>query len=249
MNKNVLITGVAGGIGKATAKAFSDGGWKVIGIDKHNIDVPLNNVCFFKGDISDSSSSKELFKEVGKIVDKLDAIINNAAVQICKPLLKMDIYEWDSVMATNVRSIYLTVRDAYNLMLKPGGAIVNLGSVHAIATSNNIAAYAGSKGAVMSLTRALAIELAKDGIRVNAVLPGAVETEMLLKGINRGDGDGNDIDEKLRRLSRRTPLGRIGKPDEIAQAILFLADFERSSFITGQGLVVDGGALAKLSTE
>lgn len=249
MNRNVLITGVAGGIGKATAKAFSDAGWRVIGIDKYDINEPLNNVCFLKGDVSDSASSKELFKEVGEIVDKLDALINNAAVQICKQLLKMDVYEWDSVMATNVRSIYLTVRNAYKLMLKPGGAIVNLSSVHAIATSNNIAAYASSKGAVMSLTRALAIELAKDGIRVNAVLPGAVKTEMLLKGMNRGDCEGNDIDEKLRRLSGRTPLGRIGKPEEIAQAILFLADNERSSFITGQKLVVDGGALAKLSTE
>ena len=120
-----------------------------------------------------------------------------------------------------------------------------LTSVHAFATSAGSGAYAASKGAVLAFTRAAAIDLAPDNIRVNAVLPGAVDTAMLSEGLNRSD------DPKAARsnLEQRTIMGRVGRPEEIAQAILFLADEDRSSFITGQNLIVDGGALARLSTE
>jgi NAD(P)-dependent dehydrogenase (short-subunit alcohol dehydrogenase family) len=134
-------------------------------------------------------------------------------------------------------------------MHKQGGAIVNVSSVHAVATSANIAAYAASKGALLALTRALAIELAPDNIRVNAVLPGAVDTPMLHAGLSRGHVAGADLPALMQALSKRTVMGRIGQPTEIGQTILFLADSERSSFMTGQALVVDGGATARLSTE
>jgi len=152
-------------------------------------------------------------------------------------------------MASNLRSVYLAVRHAHPLMRGHDAAIVNVSSVHAIATSTNISAYAASKGALLSLTRALAIELAPDQIRVNAVLPGAVNTPMLHDGLVRGPVQGADIQELMRELGRRTVIGRVGRPEEIAQAILFLADNDRSSFMTGQALVVDGGATARLSTE
>ena len=112
-----------------------------------------------------------------------------------------------------------------------------------------IAAYAASKGALLALTRALAIELAPDSIRVNAVLPGAVDTPMLRSGLTRGHLQGANVQELMQDLGRRTVMGRVGRPEEIAQAILFLADGDRSSFMTGQTLVVDGGATARLSTE
>jgi glucose 1-dehydrogenase len=180
---------------------------------------------------------------------RIDALVNNAAIQVCKPLIETTPDEWDAVMASNVRSVYLSVRHAYPLMRRHGGAIVNVSSVHAIATSANIAAYAASKGAVVALTRALAIELATDHIRVNAVLPGAVNTPMLHAGLNRGRDDSGNLRELTERLAGRHLMGRVGTPEEIAQAVLFLADDQRSSFMIGQTLVVDGGATVKLSTE
>ena len=126
--------------------------------------------------------------------------------------------------------------------------MVNIGSVHAISTSRNIAAYASSKGGLAALTRAAALELGP-AIRVNSVLPGAVDTPMLRAGLNRAHLSSVTTSELMEQLAQRTVLRRIADPAEIAQSILFLADSERSSFITGQSIVVDGGAIAKLSTE
>ncbi len=140
-------------------------------------------------------------------------------------------------------------KDAFGLLKKTKGAIVNVSSVHAVATSKNIAAYAASKGGMVALTRAMAIEFADVGIRVNAVLPGAVDTQMLREGLSRGHVKGSNIEDQLNDLGQRTVMGRVGDPREIAQSILFLADEERSSFITGHAMVVDGGATIRLSTE
>jgi NAD(P)-dependent dehydrogenase (short-subunit alcohol dehydrogenase family) len=118
-----------------------------------------------------------------------------------------------------------------------------------VQTSANIAAYAASKGGLLALTRAIAIEFAKDNIRVNAILPGAVDTPMLRAGLNRGHLTGDDIYARLDNLARKTVNGRVGKPEEIAHAIYFLADENQSSFMTGQAMIVDGGATARLSTE
>ncbi|MHC4277990.1 MAG: SDR family NAD(P)-dependent oxidoreductase [Planctomycetota bacterium] len=249
MKKTALITGVAGGIGRATAEAFIEKGWDVIGIDRKGLRKPPAGCHFIRADVSDPKKVGRVFKKASGLAKRLDCVVNNAAIQICKPLLKMTLGEWDRVMGANVRSIYLITRHLYPLLRKPGGSIVNVSSVHAVATSSNIAAYAASKGAVLSLTRAMAIELAKDGIRVNAVLPGAVETEMLRAGLSRGDLLGKKLRQKMKKLSDLTVLGRIGQPEEIAQAILFLASNEKTSFLTGQSLIVDGGATARLSTE
>jgi glucose 1-dehydrogenase len=153
-------------------------------------------------------------------------------------------------MASNLRSVFLGVKLAHPL-LKAGNSasIVNVSSVHAIQTSANIAAYAASKGGLLALTRAMAIEFASDNIRVNAILPGAVDTPMLRAGLGRGHVGGSDVQERLDNLARKTVNGKVGQPEEIAHAIYFLADNEQSSFMTGQALVVDGGATARLSTE
>jgi len=249
MSRVVLITGVTGGIGSATAKTFADAGWHVIGVGRRQTHGQQGVAHFIKADISDPDAIERVFAEVGDNEGNIDALINNAAIQICQPLVKTTPEEWDAVMATNVRSVYLSVQNAYPLMRNKGGAIVNVSSVHAIATSPNIAAYATSKGALLALTRALAIELAPDRIRVNAVLPGAVDTPMLHAGLTRGHLKGANVQELMRDLGKRTVIGRVGQPEEIAQAILFLADSDRSSFITGQSLVVDGGATVRLSTE
>lgn len=153
------------------------------------------------------------------------------------------------MMAANLRAAYLTSKVAYRWLEEAKGAIVNVSSVHAVATSVKIAGYAATKGGLLALTRAMALEFSKDGIRVNAVLPGAVDTEMLREGLARGHLEDGSLEDQLAALGARTPLGRVGEPREIARAILFLADPEQSSFITGQSLIVDGGATARLSTE
>ncbi len=179
----------------------------------------------------------------------MDALILNAAVQVCKPLIETSLDDWDQTMAANVRSAFLFAQASHRLLKQNQGSIVAVSSVHAIATSKGMAAYASSKGALVALVRAMAIELAEDGIRVNAVLPGAVLTPMLVSGLKRGHLAAEDATESLNELAARHPLGRIGKPMEIAETILFLADKDRASFITGQGLIIDGGATARLSTE
>ena len=125
-----------------------------------------------------------IFQDAKSFRPTLDVLINNAAVQIAKPLVETTVEEWDAVMASNLRSVFLFVKLAHPLLKAAGGgAIVNVSSVHAIQTSANIAAYATSKGGLLALTRAMAIEFAPDNIRVNAILPGAVDTPMLRAGL------------------------------------------------------------------
>jgi NAD(P)-dependent dehydrogenase (short-subunit alcohol dehydrogenase family) len=250
MKRNVLITGVAGGIGHATAQLFTEAGWHVIGVDRHQTDNLAGVAHYIHADISQMADSQRIFSEVTTQEGHLHALVNNAAIQVAKRLVDTLPEEWDDVMASNVRSVYLGIRHAYPLLQAAGGgAIVNVSSVHAVATSAGIAAYAASKGALLALTRALAIEMAPENIRVNALLPGAVDTPMLHAGLMRGHVQGSNVQELMAHLGKRTVMGRVGQPREIAQAILFLADNERSSFMTGQALVVDGGATARLSTE
>lgn len=247
----MLITGAAGGVGRATVSLFVESGWQVIGVDRNDFGEGFpKQGLFIKADISDPKSLETVYQQASNITDKLDAVVNNAALQICKPLLETSVEEWDAVIASNLRSAFLGAKLAYPLLKSAGGgAIVNVSSVHAVATSADISAYAASKGGLLALTRAMAIEFAKDNIRVNAILPGAVDTPMLRAGMQRGHVGGPTILDRLENLARKTVNGRVGKPEEIAHCIYFLADNIQSSFMTGQAMVVDGGATARLSTE
>ena len=245
----VLITGIAGGIGLATAKVFTAAGWRVCGVDKRMPEDQTSIAHLMQADISNPNDQARIFGDLANRDRRLDALVNNAAVQICKPLIEMTPEEWDSVMSNNLRSVFLGVKYAFPLLRRTQGAIVNVSSVHAIATSPNIAAYAASKGALLALTRAMALEFGADGVRANAILPGAVDTRMLRAGLTRGHVKGSNMEELMRGLGKQHVLGRVGRPEEIGRAILFLADNTQSSFMTGQTLVVDGGATARLSTE
>ncbi len=249
-NKTVLITGAAGGIGRATVALFAEKSWRVIGVDRAEFgkDFPKDGL-FIQADIARPEDMHSIFEKAHAFTDSLDALVNNAALQIAKPLIETSVEEWDAVMAANLRSVFLGVKLAHPLLKAGGGAVVNVSSVHAIQTSANIAAYAASKGGLLALTRAMAIEFAPDNIRVNAILPGAVDTPMLRAGLGRGHAGHGDMQERLDNLARKTVSGKVGRPEEIAHAIYFLADNEQSSFMTGQALVVDGGATARLSTE
>lgn len=249
--KTVLITGAAGGIGRATVNLFAEKGWRVIGVDRNDYgsDFPQSGL-FIRSDISRPEDIHAIFEQAHAYTDTLDALVNNAALQVAKPLVETTVEEWDAVMAANLRSVFLGVKLAHPLLKARGGAaVVNVSSVHAIQTSANIAAYAASKGGLLALTRAMAIEFAPDNIRANAILPGAVDTPMLRAGLGRGHVGGSNVQDRLDNLARKTVNGRVGQPEEIAHAIFFLADNSQSSFMTGQALVVDGGATARLSTE
>jgi glucose 1-dehydrogenase len=247
----VLITGAAGGIGKATVNEFHTHGWSVIGVDRADFgELFPNPGLFIRADISNPTDISVIYKKAQAFSDHLNAIVNNAAVQVAKPIIETTPEEWDAVMASNLRSVFLGAKLAHPLLKAAGGgAIVNVSSVHAVATSKDIAAYAASKGGLLALTRAMAIEFATDGIRVNAILPGAVDTPMLRAGMQRGHVGGKTVLDRLENLARKTVNGRVGQPSEIASCIYFLADDKQSSFMTGQALIVDGGATARLSTE
>jgi len=249
--RTVLITGAAGGIGRASVQTFSGKGWQVIGVDRspYGEGFPSDGL-FIQSDISVGENMELIFNQAMAYTGELSALVNNAAIQVAKPLLETSVDEWDVVMASNLRSVFLGTKLAHPFLKASGaGAIVNVSSVHAVATSADISAYAASKGGMLAFTRAIAIEFAPDNIRVNAILPGAVDTPMLRAGLSRGHVTGSDITQRLDNLARKTVSGKIGKPEEIAQAIYFLADSEQSSFMTGQALIVDGGATARLSTE
>ena len=202
MQKTVVITGVAGGIGSATAEVFANNDWHVVGVDRQK---PGRNLCgahhYIEADISDPKTLEQMYETIGKSAGDIEALVNNAAIQICKPIIETTVEEWDAVMASNIRSVFLGVKAAYPF-LGSGGSIVNVSSVHALATSPNIAAYAASKGALLAFTRALALEFADRGIRVNAVLPGAVHTQMLISGLERGRAQGTSSSDMWRRSAQ-----------------------------------------------
>lgn len=248
--KVALVTGASGGIGRATVLAFAERGYKVIGIGRRKATADFPEVgLYIQADLSKAKSIGRIFEQVSVFTDHLDVLVNNAAYQVTKPLLETSLEEWDAVMATNLRAAFLMAQQAHPLLKACGGAIVNVASVHAVATSANIAAYAASKGGLLALTRAMAIEFAPDEIRVNAVLPGAVDTPMLRAGMTRGREGELPEEAQMAALAAKTVNGRIGQPDEIASAICFLADNTQSGFMTGQSIIVDGGATCRLSTE
>lgn len=249
MNKKAIITGALGGIGLATAKLFKKNGWHVIGTDlKENSDSSLFDQ-FTAMDLADEQAIKEFCDSLLKQHDSIEAIVNNAATQIPKGVSKLTYEDWQKTFAVNVIPASLLLKSLHPLLKEGQGAIVNVCSIHAVATSQNIAAYAASKGALLSLTRSMALEFAEDSIRINAVLPGAIDTEMLRQGLSRGHLKSEGQAEQLAELAKKHPLKRIGQPDEIAKLIYFLIDNDQSSFTTGQSFIADGGVIAQLTTE
>lgn len=234
--KTVVVTGARGGIGAAVVELFNASGWRTVGVDRAAAGDD-RSARFVQSDIADEAGLRALGDALAEEA-RIDALVNNAAVMMDKPFADLSVADWDLTMDTNVRAAFVLTQALLPQLAAHNGGVVNVASVHAIATSRGVAAYAASKGALVAFTRATSLDLASSGVRVNAVCPGATDTPML-----RGDPAARQA------LVDRTPLRRVADPSEIAQAVLFLADSDRAGFITGQTLVVDGGATSKLSTE
>lgn len=247
--KTAVVTGCNGGIGSATCEYFHSKGWQVIGIDSRPREAAVDFVDFIQFDIGQLDRLPELFATINSKTSSIGVLVNNAAVQVCKHFLEVTHEDWNRVMDVNMAAPFFLVQHLYPLLKAGTGSVVNVSSVHAVATSRDILAYAASKGGLVTLTRSLAIECSSDGVRVNAILPGAVDTSMLRDGLSRGHVEGNSPEQLVRALGLKHLIGRVGQPSEIAKSIFFLSNNEYSSFVTGQCLTADGGATIRLSTE
>ena len=241
-----LVTGVAGGIGRAVALLLADRGLTVVGLDLGDAGDLTERLrdrqpasAVLRGDVS-SAEQAAAAVDAAAARGPLTALVNCAGILACHDVAGTDEDEWDRVFAVNVKGTYLTCRFAVpRLRAAGGGAIVNLSSVHALATVPNLAAYAASKGAVLALSRQMAIDYAADGIRVVPLIVGSVDTEMSrqharAQGLPPGQAEPGD---------RR--LGRMAEPAEVAQVIAYLLSAE-AGFITGSPVVADGGMLTHL---
>ncbi len=248
-DKVVIITGAANGIGRISALLFAQEGASLILADidaargqqvAAEISASGGIATFIRTDVSNASDILNLVTAAVSSEGKIDVLFNNAAINYFGKVTDTPEDDWDRVMNVNVRSVYLGCKYTIPVMqANGGGSIVNTASAAAIVGLKNLAAYTASKGAVLQLTKNLALDYAESRIRVNALCPGVTATEMTLQLI----ANSQDPDATRRRYDSGRPLGRMAEPIEIARTALFLASDE-SSFMTGSFLLVDGGYCA-----
>lgn len=247
-NKVVLITGAGSGIGRATAHLFAREGATVLIADVNEtagqavvqtISQSGGHAIFEPCDVTRSDHCRGAVDRALQF-GRLDILLNNAGIMRRATVVDLSEEDWDRVMEVNVKSIFLMSRFAVPVMAKQGGGvIINMASGWGLTGGAKAAVYCASKGAVVLLTKAMAVDHSPQNIRVNCICPGDTDTAMLR---NEAQQLGEANDRFMAEAARR-PLGRVGKPEEIAQAALYLAS-DASSFVTGTALVVDGGSLA-----
>jgi NAD(P)-dependent dehydrogenase (short-subunit alcohol dehydrogenase family) len=247
--KRALITGGASGIGRATALLFSRTGAAVSVVDLDEAGGQAvaqaivdggGRAIFVRCDVTKAADCQRAVEQTVGELGGLDILVNNAGIIRRATVLETTEAEWDKVMAVNVKSIFLMSRYAIPVMAEAGGgAIINMASGWGLVGGPQAAAYCASKGAVVLLTKSMAVDHGEQNIRVNCICPGDTDTAMLRDEARQL---GEPTEELLAQAAER-PLGRIGRPEDIAQASLYLAS-DASSFVTGTALVVDGGGLA-----
>lgn len=239
--KTVIVTGAANGIGRCIAQTYASKGASVVIAD---IDTVGGNKCldeiaslggrniYLKTDVSNPGEIENLFKKVEKDYGTLDILINNAGVSRWKSPYELSVEEWDDIINTNLRSVFLCSREAARLMRnRGGGSIVNIASTRAIMSEPFSEAYAASKGGILAITHALASSFSPDNIRVNCISPGWIETGAY---------------DSLREVDHKQHLSsRVGRPPDIAVACLYLTA-EGNDFINGENIVIDGGMTRKM---
>lgn len=247
-----LVTGGAYGIGRGIIQEFARKGDAVVIADRDaergaalqtSLRAAGNQVLFVQTDIRVETQVQALMTTVSESLGRIDVLCNNAGIERYHRAEEYTIDDWNAISETNLRGAFLCAKYAYPLLKKFRGCIVNISSVQGIANEPRISAYAASKAGLLGLTRGMALDFAADGVRVNAVCPGAIQTGMMEPFIK----DQPDPEEAVRAIGRTIPLGRVGQPEDIAQAVYFLAS-PAASYITGATLVVDGGLLSRLST-
>lgn len=243
--RKVVITGAAGGIGTALIDEFRAHGWRVIGVD---VSAPRSDAQvdeWVEGDLTDASTRTAIRSAVE---DSLDALVNNAALQVNSSFRAMTETELFRSFRVNLFASVLVTQELVGALSVTQGAIVNVGTVHSVATSANVFPYSISKAALSGFTRSVAIEMASEQVRCNSVLLGAVDTPMLREGLSRRDHPDGENGNR-RELIEKTPLQKIAAPNEVAPSIRFFADSSLSGYVTGQCLLVDGGVSVKLASE
>ncbi|PHM35711.1 SDR family NAD(P)-dependent oxidoreductase [Xenorhabdus innexi] len=243
-NSVVIITGGASGIGEATAKAFAAEGAHVVIADfsdhgkkvAEELNTKGNESIFIKTDVTSEESIKYMVSKTVEKFKRIDVLFANAGIAMDNSADNLTVANWQKTIDVNLTGVFLCDKFVIHEMLKQksGGVIVNCGSIHSFVSREAITAYTASKGGVKLLTQTLAIDYAKNHIRVNTVCPGYINTPLLSK----------IPDDLKKQLISLHPLGRLGVPEEVAKAVLFLASND-ASFITGTTLIVDGGYTAQ----
>lgn len=248
-DRKAIVTGGGSGIGAATARRFAEEGAAVAVVDVDGgaartaaaaIEAGGGRALPVTADVSEAADVRRAMDAILESLDGVDVLVTSAAASFGGTVTETDEATWERTFAVNVRGTFLWVRAVLPTMIAAGGgAIVTVASQLALAGGRGSAAYVASKGAVLSLTRSVALDYAAQGIRANAVVPGAVDTPMMHRSFNRQPTPST----AMARSRNRHPLGRFGSAEEIAAAVLFLASDE-SSFTTGALLAADGGWLA-----
>ena len=247
-DKVAVITGAKSGIGLATARRFAAEGAELVAADVKDASKEVRELVeaggqarFVQADVSSASHVERLVQEALAAYGRVDVLVNNAGIELPKKVTDTTDSEWDRLMDVNLKGVFLCSRAAIPLMqFQGGGVIVNVASELGLVGGSEIAAYCASKGGVVQLTKAMAIDHAAEGIRVNCVCPGPVATPLLEATI----AGSSNPEEERRSILNKTLLKRLGRPDEIANVILFVASDE-SSYMTGSVVVVDGGCTAQ----
>jgi NAD(P)-dependent dehydrogenase (short-subunit alcohol dehydrogenase family) len=243
-NKVALVTGGTSGIGRATAIAFGKAGAKVVFSGRREVEGEetaamirdAGGECLFvRSDVSSEVEVQALVEKAIATYGRLDCAFNNAGIAPpLKPLHEQTIEDFDKLMSINVRGLFLCMKYEIQQMLNQGsGVIVNNSSIGGLIAYPGVSPYIGSKHAVMGLTKSAALEYAKQGIRINAINPGFIATEMMARAFDQMDGTPDNLTSMI-------PMDRLGQAAEIAQAVVFLCS-DAASYITGQPLTIDGG--------
>jgi NAD(P)-dependent dehydrogenase (short-subunit alcohol dehydrogenase family) len=248
MNLNdrvTVVTGAASGIGEAVVRLFLDAGARVVAVDADpklpDVFTASDRLRYVLGDVAREGTAEEYVRVALDGFGRIDVMVNNAGVSVVKPIADHTPEEWDRVMNVNVKALYWSARAVVPVMKRQGGGLfLNTGSISAVVGIAGQGAYGPSKGAVIQVTRQMAVDYAADGIRVNAVCPGTVDTPML----RRAAADSGDPSGFLHGLESAHPFGRIASAEEIARFFLFLAS-DDARFFTGAVLMIDGGFTAQ----
>jgi len=248
----IVVTGGAYGIGRGIVQEFASRGAAVAIADRDRergaqLDASLRasgvQVLFVPTDVRVEKQIQECVGRIAESFGRIDVLCNNAGIECYRRPEEYTIDEWNAISETNLRGAFLCTKYAYPLLKQSRGCVVNVSSVQAIANEARISVYAATKAGLLALTRGMALDFAADGVRVNAVCPGAIQTGMMEPFLKNQP----DPDEALEAIGRNIPLGRVGQPEDVAKAVYFLASPE-AAYITGATLVVDGGLLTRLST-